>query len=90
MLFKPVLLHEQTLEREVPQLVNVLEDVLIARLVILEELVEEAASDGVILGHWAQELDHLGQVIVCLAIVLPFARVKKEIASNQLKSHASH
>ena len=90
MLFKPVLLHEQTLEREVPQLVNVLEDVLVARLVILEELVEEAASDRVILGHWPQELDHLGQVIVRLAIVLAFARVKQEITSYQLKSHASH
>ena len=90
MLFKPVLLHEETLEREVPQLVNVLEDVLVARLVILEELVEEAAADRVILGHRAQQFDHLGQVIVRLAIVLALAGVKQEITSYQLKSHASH
>ena len=74
MLFEPVLLHEKSLEREMPQLINVLENVLIGRFVILEELVEETATNRVIFRHRAQKLDHLGQMIVCLAIILTFAR----------------
>lgn len=46
-----ILLHEQTLKWEVTQLVNILEHKLARSLITLEELGEEGATDGVVLGH---------------------------------------
>ena len=54
MLLEPILLHEEPLKGEMPQLVDILENVLIGRLVILEEFAEEASSDGVVLGHGSE------------------------------------
>ena len=51
MLLESILLHQEPLEWEVPQLVNILEHILARDFVSLEELGEELTTDGVVLGH---------------------------------------
>lgn len=70
------------------QLVDVLEDKLARLLVLPEELAEEGATDGVTLGHWAKHLDHLRQVVICLAVVLTLSWIKQEVPCDELEGHA--
>ena len=64
------------------ELVDVFEDELSCVGIVLEELVEKGAANGVVLWHRSQKLNHLSQVVISLAVVLTLARVEKEIASN--------
>ena len=64
------------------ELVDVFEDELSGHGIVLEELAEKGAADGVILWHRSQKLNHLSQVVISLTVVLAFARVEKEIASD--------
>ena len=64
------------------ELVDVFEDELSCVGVVLEELVEKGATNGVVLWHRSQKLNHLRQVVISLTLVLTFARVEKEIASD--------
>ena len=89
MFLKAILLHQQPLQGEVAELVDVFEDELSCVGIMLEELVEKGAADRVVLWHRPQKLNHLRQVIISLTVVLTFARVEKEIASDQLKGHTS-
>ena len=82
LLLEPILLHQQSLQREVAKLVDVLKDELACSLITLVELVEEGSAYRIILRHWPKELNHLRQVIVSLAIVLTLAWVEKEITSD--------
>ena len=88
MLLEAVLVCEESLEWEVPQFVDVLEDEFVGDRVSLEEFLKEGTSDRVVLRHGAEELNHLGKVIVCLAVVLSFARVKQEVTCDKFEHHA--
>ena len=59
MLLKSVFRHEEPLQGEVSQLVNILENILASQLVMLEELAEEASTYCVVFWHGAEQLDHL-------------------------------
>jgi len=59
----------------VSQLVDVLEHIL-AFVVLLEELVKERASDCIVLRHSAKKLNHLGQMVISLAVVLALSRIE--------------
>ena len=88
MLLEAVLVGEEPLEREVAQLVDVLEDEFVGDRVSLEEFLKEGTSDRVVLWHGAEELNHLGKVIVCLAVVLTLTWIKQEIARDKFENHA--
>ena len=89
MLLEAVLVGEEPLEREVAQLVDVLEDEFVGDRVALEEFLEERAGDCVVLRHGTEELNHLGKVVVGLAVVLSFAWVEQEVAGDEFEDHAS-
>ena len=90
MLLEPVLLHKKSLQGKMPQLLNVLENVLACSFVSSEELGEEGAAYSVVFGHWPNQFDHLREMVVSLAVVLAFARVKEEVTRDQLECHAGH
>jgi len=87
MLLKSVLACEQSLQRKVSEPTNVLKDELVRDRISLEELVEEGASEGVVLGHWSKHLDHLSQMVVSLTVRLSLPWVEQEVTGDQLEDH---
>ena len=88
MLLKLVLLHKKTTKRELMKATYILEDILACQRVSAEKLVEELTLQSVIFRHGAEHFNNLGKVVVCLAVVLTFSRIKQKIASYQLENHA--
>jgi len=70
------------------QLVNVLEDELAGCLITLKKLIEEGSTDGVALGNGAEHFNHLGKVVIRLAVVLSFPWVEEEVSRDELECHA--
>lgn len=76
LLLEPVLLHQQPIQGKMSESSDVFENVFVRQGVFFKELFEALATQGVVLGHWANHFYHLSKVIICFTVVLTFTGVK--------------
>ena len=73
-----------------PESADLRENILASQRVLPKKLIKIATSQRIRLRHRSKQLDHLGKMIVRLAVglILGLPRVKQEVAGYQLKNHA--
>ena len=88
-LLEQVPVHKDPLQTHALQVVNAPEVELAVLRVLHEVVVEHVALLSKAPGHGSEHFHEESQVVVVLLVLTARPRVKQEIASNQLKHHAS-
>jgi len=88
-LFIPVLLSEEPLQRDMLEVFDTPECVESILLVLSPKIfLELPACESEALRHRPQHLDHLGQLVIRFAVVLALSRFIQEVPREKFENHA--